>query len=74
MLRRNTTSGNVTVEKVRSLLRRLYASLSAAVFDYGHWEETGALFAWNGDTHKTGELPTATQETYGQQQGWAQLI
>lgn len=34
MLLRNTTSGNVTWEKVRSLLRFLYKPLSTVIFDY----------------------------------------
>lgn len=34
MLLRNTTSGNVTQEKVRSLLRFLYKPLSTVILDY----------------------------------------
>lgn len=34
MLLRNTTSGNVTWEKVRSLLTFLYKPLSIVIFDY----------------------------------------
>lgn len=34
MLLRNTTSGNVTWEKVRLLLRFLYKPLSTVIFDY----------------------------------------